>query len=54
MTAAEKQLELKKKMLMGLEKVYERFLEFKKQKNAELVIMQDDKIVKFKPGNNAN
>lgn len=49
MTTIEKQLELKKKILLGLEKAYERLLEFKKQKNSELVVMQGDKIVKIKP-----
>lgn len=33
MTTVEKQLELKDKILQGLEKVYERLIEFKKQKN---------------------
>lgn len=49
MTTIEKQLELKRKILLGLEKAYERLLEFKKQKNSELVVMQGDKIVKIKP-----
>lgn len=49
MTTIEKQLEFKKKILFGLEKAYERLIEFKKQKNSELVVMQDDKIVKIKP-----
>lgn len=49
MTTVEKQLELKDKILIGLEKVYERLIEFKKQKNTELVILKDNKIVKIKP-----
>ena len=49
MTTTEKQTELYSKILLGLEKVYEKLIEFKKQKNTELVIMQDDKIVKVKP-----
>jgi hypothetical protein len=49
MTTIEIQLEEKKKILKGLEKVYEKLIEFKKQKNTELVIMQGDKIVKIKP-----
>jgi hypothetical protein len=49
MTTVEKQLELKDKILIGLEKVYERLIEFKKQKNTELVIIKDNKIVKIKP-----
>ena len=35
MTTVEKQLELKDKILIGLEKVYERLIEFKKHKNTE-------------------
>tara|TARA_R110000850_G_scaffold218852_2_gene344410 strand:+ start:28691 stop:28843 length:153 start_codon:yes stop_codon:yes gene_type:complete len=49
MTKKEKQLELRDKILMGLETVYEKLIEFKKEKNSELVIMQGDKIVKIKP-----
>jgi hypothetical protein len=49
MTTTEKQNELYNKILLGLEKVYEKLIEFKKQKNSELVIMRDDKIVKVKP-----
>ncbi|MCU7695270.1 hypothetical protein ACFSPU_12225 [Haoranjiania flava] len=49
MTTVEKQIEFKNKILVGLEKVYERLIEFKKQKNTELVIMKDNKIVKIKP-----
>jgi len=49
MTTVEKQLELKDKILIGLEKVYERLIEFKKQKNTELVVIKDNKILKIKP-----
>lgn len=49
MTTVEKQLELKDKILKGLEKVYEKLIEFKKQKNSELVVIRDNKIVKIKP-----
>lgn len=49
MTTIEKQTELYKKILIGLEKAYEKLLEFKKQKNSDLVIIQDNKIVKVKP-----
>ena len=41
MTAIEKQLEEKKKIL--------KLLEFKKQKNSVLVVLRDNKIVKIKP-----
>ena len=49
MTTKDKQIELRDKVLKGLEKVYGKFLEFKKEKNSVLVIMQGDKIVKIKP-----
>ena len=42
MTTTEKQTELYNKILLGLEKVYEKLIEFKKQKKSELVIMQDN------------
>ncbi len=45
----EKKDEFTEKILKGLELVYERLIEFKKQKNSELVIMKDGKIVKIKP-----
>ena len=49
MTTAEKQIVLYDKILVGLEKVYLKLIEFKKQKNTELVIMQNDRVVKVKP-----
>lgn len=49
MTTTEKHIEEKNKILKGLEKVYEKLLEFKKMKNSELVILRDNKIVKIKP-----
>ena len=49
MTTTEKQIELYNKIILGLEKAYEKLIEFKKLKNTELVIMQDNKIVKVKP-----
>lgn len=49
MSNRDKQNELKNKIVAGLEKVYERLIEFKKEKKSELVIMQDGKIVKIKP-----
>ena len=49
MTTKEKQIELRDKILLGLEKVYERLIEFKKQKKTDLVIMQDGKVVRIKP-----
>ncbi|MDY3530263.1 hypothetical protein PG593_10810 [Riemerella anatipestifer] len=49
MTTTEKHIEEKNKILKGLEKVYEKLLEFKKMKNSELVVLRDNKIVKVKP-----
>jgi hypothetical protein len=49
MTKKDKQIELQEKIVKGLEKVYERLIEFKKAKNSELVVMQNGKIVKIKP-----
>lgn len=49
MTTTERHIEEKNKILKGLEKVYEKLLEFKKMKNSELVILRDNKIVKVKP-----
>lgn len=41
--------ELKEKIIKGLEKAYEKMLEFKRKNNSELVIIQENKIVKIKP-----
>lgn len=49
MTTSEKHIEEKNKILKGLEKVYEKLIEFKKMKNSDLVILRDNKIVKIKP-----
>jgi len=49
MSNRDKQLELKDKIVKGLEKVYERLIEFKKEKKSELVIMKGEKIIKIKP-----
>lgn len=49
MTATEKHIEEKNKILLGLEKVYERLIEFKKQKKTDLVVMKDGKVVRIKP-----
>ena len=48
MTQKDKQIELKDKIVKGLEKVYEKLIEFKKEKDSELVIMREGKIVKMK------
>lgn len=43
------QLDLKIKILAGLELTYKRLIEYKKEKNSCLVIMSGDKIVHVKP-----
>jgi hypothetical protein len=37
------------KILAGMDKVYEKLIEFKKKMNSELVILKDDKIIRIKP-----
>lgn len=49
MTTKDKQIELRDKIVKGLEKVYEKLIEFKKEKKSKLVVMQGDKIVKINP-----
>jgi len=49
MSKTNKDLEFREKIMKGLEIAYERMIEFKKQKNSELVVMRDGKIVKIKP-----
>lgn len=45
----EAKIELKNKILKGLEESYSKMLEFKKQHNSEVVIMRGDKIIRLKP-----
>lgn len=47
MTTIELQMEERNKIIKGLEKVYEKLIEFKKAKNSPLVILRDNKIVKI-------
>lgn len=49
MTTVKKQIELRNKILLGLEITYEKLIEFKKLKNTEIVVMRDNKIVKINP-----
>ncbi len=37
------------KIIEGMDKVYEKLIEFKKKMNSELVILKDNKIVRIKP-----
>ncbi|CAI9679411.1 MULTISPECIES: hypothetical protein [Elizabethkingia] len=41
--------ERKTKILQGLEKAYERMLKFKREKNSEIVVIRENKIVRIKP-----
>jgi len=38
-----------KRILEGMDKVYEKLIEFKKKMNSELVVMKDGKIIWIKP-----
>ncbi len=49
MTTVKEQMELRDKLLAGLDKAYEKLIEFKKQKNSVLVVMRDGKITHIKP-----
>lgn len=44
-----KRTEHQQKIIDGMEKVYENLIEFKKRANSELVVMENDKIVRIKP-----
>jgi sulfur carrier protein ThiS len=44
----QEQLERQAKIATGLKIAYERMLEFKRQKNSEVVVMRDGKIVHLK------
>jgi len=45
----ENKIERREKILKGLEKAYEKMLEFKRKSNSEIVIIRENKIVKIKP-----
>ncbi len=49
MTTIEIQKEEKSKILKGLEKAYDKLIDFKKAHNSELVVLRNNKIVKIKP-----
>lgn len=49
MITIEKQIEERNRILAGLEKVYKKLIEFKKQKNTKLVVIRNNKIVKIEP-----
>ncbi|WP_199268618.1 hypothetical protein [Myroides fluvii] len=39
----------KEKILLGLEEAYKKMIQFKKEKNSEIVILKDNKIIHIKP-----
>lgn len=43
------QEEINSKIIKGLEKAYKKLIEFKKQKQTDLVILQDNKVIRVKP-----
>ena len=44
----EEQLERQEKIIVGVKIAYERMLKFKRQKDSEVVVMRDGKIVRLK------
>jgi hypothetical protein len=46
---ANKRTSNQKRILEGMDKVYEKLIEFKRKMNTELVILKDEKIVRVKP-----
>jgi len=48
-TMENNQKDINKKIVEGLEKAYQKLLEFKKQKQTDLVVLQDNKVVRIKP-----
>lgn len=49
MTTVKKQMELRDKIMLGLDKSYKKMIEFKKQKKTKLVILKEGKVVRVKP-----
>jgi hypothetical protein len=45
----DQQLERQDKIVAGLKIAYQRMLEFKRQKNSELIVVRDGKVVRIKP-----
>lgn len=39
----------RQRVIEGMDKVYEKLIEFKKKKNSDLVVMKDGKVVRIKP-----
>lgn len=38
-----------KKILEGMDKIYDKLIEFKKKTNSELIVIKDNQIVRIKP-----
>ncbi|MDX2196842.1 MAG: hypothetical protein NW207_10520 [Cytophagales bacterium] len=49
MNPIDKHNELKNKILYGLELTYKKLIEYKKQKNTDLVVMKGNEIIRIKP-----
>ena len=45
---SEAKIERRNKILKGLEKAYEKMIDFKKERKSELVVIRNNKIVKIK------
>jgi hypothetical protein len=45
----ENKAEKRDKILKGLEKAYEKMVEFKRKNDSEIVIFKENKIIKIKP-----
>lgn len=44
-----KRTENQTKILNGMDKVYEKLIEFKKKMNSDLIVLKDNQIVRIKP-----
>jgi hypothetical protein len=49
MTSKKKKIEQRKKILQGLEKTWDKLVQYKKEKNSDLVILENDQVVHVKP-----
>lgn len=45
----ETKIERRNKIVKGLEKAYEKMLDFKRKNNSEIVVIKENKIVRIKP-----
>ncbi len=49
MSSKKEKIAIRNKVIKGLEKAYDKLIEIKKQRNEELVVLKDDKIIHLKP-----